>query len=316
MQQIKNILVSQPYPCDYTKSPYKSLADKFNLNITFKKVIKIVGIPADEFRQHGINLLEHTAVIFNSRHAADNFFRIVRELNIEIPMELKYFCISDTIAYYIQKYVNFKKRKFFFGDQTTEKLMELLSKHKEEKFLLPVSEESLSDLLAALERSNINFTKAPMYRTIPDNIADEIDIEKFDMIALFSPVGVQSLKLNYPKYKQENRLIAAFGKTVWCAVRENGFELSLPVPTPTASSMTQAIEQFIIDYKQFDGDVKAIEKKRKLQEEKLYRKEEEVLKNSRPKVGKNDEVSKQVRDRVAALRIIELKKEKKRACPR
>jgi uroporphyrinogen-III synthase len=313
MQQIKNILISQPIPSDYSKSPYKLLADKFNLNITFRKVIKIIGLSAAEFRKHNVNLSEHTSVIFNSRHAADNFFRMAKDLGIEIPPEMKYFCVSDTIAYYIQKYIQFKKRKCFFGDQTTEGFISLLQKHKKEKFLLPVSEESMSDLLMALGNSEMDFTKAPMYKTVPDNIAKEIDIEKYDMIALFSPVGVQSIMLNYPEYKQKGQLIAAFGKTVWNAVKENGFKLSLPVPTPTAVSMTQAIEEFMIDYKQFSGDIEKIEKKRKIMEEKIYLQRRQVLENINDRIRTKS--SKYGANKIAALKVIEERK-KRRLCPR
>ncbi|MDR2556838.1 MAG: uroporphyrinogen-III synthase [Bacteroidales bacterium] len=313
MQQIKNILVSQPVPCDYSKSPYKALADKFNLNITFRKVIKIVGLSTTEFKKHNVNLLKHTAVIFNSRHAADNFFRIAKELGVEVPGDMKYFCISDTIAYYIQKYVQFRKRRCFFGDQTTEGFVDLLQKHKEENFLFPMSEESMSDLLVALENSDIIFTKAPMYRTVPDNIAKEIDIEKYDMIALFSPVGVQSIMLNFPEYKQKKHLIAAFGKTVWNAVEENGFKLSLPVPTPTAVSMTQAIEEFLIDYKQFNGNMEKIEEKRKIAEEKVRLRKTEMANNTKSIVSKGDYTLKYKSDKIAALKIIEERK-KKRIC--
>ena len=315
MQQIKNILVSQPIPSDYSKSPYKLLADKFNLNITFRKIIKIVGISAKEFRKHNINLLEYTSVIFNSRHAADNFFRMVKELGIEIPASVKYFCISDTIAYYIQKYIQFKKRKCFFGDQTTDGLISLLRKHKKEKFLLPASEESTSDLLVALENSDMNFTKAPMYKTVPDNIAKEIDIEKYDMVALFSPVGVRSIKVNYPKYKQKKQLIAAFGKTVWSAVKENGLKLSLPVPTPTAVSMTQAIEEFIIDYKQFNGDVEKIEKKRKVIEEKICLQKKLAREKVNNKIRTRAKHLRYGSDEIAALKVIEERK-KRRLCSR
>jgi uroporphyrinogen-III synthase len=324
MQQIKNILVSQPAPSDYSKSPYKALADKFNLNITFKKVIKIERISATEFKKRNIDLSEHTAVIFNSRHAADNFFRIVKELGAKIPTDIKYFCISYTIAYYIQKYVPFRKRRFFFGDQTTDGLVDLLQKHKEEKFLFPVSEESMSDLLVALENSDMDFTKAPMYRTVPDNIAEEIDIEKYDMIALFSPVCVQSIMLNYPGYKLKNHFIAAFGKTVWNAVEENGFKLSVPVPTPTAVSMTQAIEEFIVDYKQFNGDFEKIEEKRRIAEEKILLQKEQIRKDvvgtsgkiSRKRSGRKGDCSlKHEADKLAALKIIEERK-RKRICSR
>jgi uroporphyrinogen-III synthase len=285
------------------------------LNITFRKVIKIVEISGVEFKKHNVNILEHTAVIFNSRHAADNFFRMIRELGIEVPSDMKYFCISDIIAYYIQKYVQFKKRRCFFGDQTTEGFIDLLRKHKEEKFLLPMSEESASDLLIALEKSDMTFTKAPMYRTVPDDIAKEIDIKKFDMIALFSPVGVQSIMLNYPECKQKDYLIAAFGKTVWNAVKENGFNLSLPVPTRTAVSMAQAIEDFIIDYRQFNGDIEKIEEKRRMMEEKLRLRKEQMVKDANSIVNKANCTSKYRANKIAALRIIEERK-KKRVCSR
>lgn len=320
IKSIKNILVSQPVPVDYEKSPYKALADKFNLNITFKKVIRIEGIPAVEFKKSKIDILAHNAVIFNSRHAADNYFRMVDELKIKLPITIKYFCISESIAYYAQKYVMLRKRKFFFGDQTTEGLMKLIQKHKYENFLFPVSEESTSDLLLALEKSGVTFTKAILYRTIPDEISKEIDIEKYDMIVLFSPVGVQSIISNYPQYKQKNQLIAAFGKTVWNAVKDNGLKLSLPVPTPTSSSVTSALNEFITDYRRFGGNVAAIEEKFRKQREKKIK--EAMLDSSGLGLGSglgsenskktNDVILKQKTDKIFALKIIEEKKRSKR----
>ncbi|MDR1740039.1 MAG: uroporphyrinogen-III synthase [Bacteroidales bacterium] len=307
IRTIKNILISQPVPSDYEKSPYKELADKFNLNITFKKVIKIEKIPVAEFKKSNIDILSHKAVIFNSRHAADNYFRIVNELNIKLPIDIKYFCISESIAYYAQKYVTFRKRKFFLGDQTTDGLMNLIRKHKRENFLFPLSEESTSDLLVALEKSNITFTKAILYRTVPDKISKEIDIEKYDMIVLFSPVGVQSIISNFPQYQQKDRLIAAFGKTVWNAVKESGLRLSLPVPTPTSNSMTSALSEFITDYQRFGGNLAAIEEKFcKQREQKI----EETTSVTSRRI--NDISLKQKTDRIFALKVIEEKKRNKK----
>lgn len=255
MLKIKNVLVSQPAPADYEKSPYKPLATKFGLKFVFRKFIKVEGISATEFRKNKINLLDYTAIIFTSRNAVDHFFRMAKEMRVVIPITMKYFCSSETTAFYLQNYIQYRKRKIFYGKQTLSDLIQLVGRHKEENYLLPCSEESESELPNALAKARLKYTKAPLFRTVPEKIASEIDINDYDLLVFFSPIGIHSLKENYPKFKQGKVLIAAYGDTVCNAVETYGYHVNIAAPTETASSMNQAIEQFLTDYYKAGGDL-------------------------------------------------------------
>lgn len=263
MLKIKNVLVSQPAPADYEKSPYKQLASKFGLKFVFRKFIKVEGITATEFRKNKINLLDYTAIIFTSRNAVDHFFRMAKEMRVTIPITMKYFCSSETTAFYLQNYIQYRKRKIFYGKQTLSDLIQLIGRHKDENYLLPCSEESGSELPNALTKVRVKYTKAPLFRTVPEKIASEIDINDYDLLAFFSPIGIRSLKMNYPKFKQGKVLIAAYGDTVCHAVEEAGFHVNIAAPTETASSMNQAIEQFLTDYYKAGGDLEKMPAKYK-----------------------------------------------------
>ena len=255
MLKIKNVLISQPAPADYDKSPYKQLASKFGLKIVFRKFIKVEGITATEFRKNKINLLDYTAIIFTSRNAVDHFFRMAKEMRVIIPITMKYFCSSETTAFYLQNYIQYRKRKIFYGKQTLSDLIQLIGRHKDETYLWPCSEESGSELPNALAKVKVKYAKAPLFRTVPEKIASEINVNDFDLLAFFSPIGIRSLKENYPKFKQGKVLIAAYGDTVCSAVEEAGLKINIAAPTETASSMHQAIEQFLTDYYKVGGDL-------------------------------------------------------------
>jgi uroporphyrinogen-III synthase len=242
--KIKNILVSQPQPLDLEKSPYSDLAKKFNVNIVFRKFIKIEGVPAKEFRKDRINILDYTAVIFTSRNAVDNFFRICKEMRIEVPDTLKYFSISESTAYYLQKYVQYRKRKVFHSKENFANLVELIKKHKTEKFLLPCSDIHKAEISNMLEENKIQYKKAVIYRTLASDLSD-VKIEDFDLLVFFSPSGIKSLYKNFPEFKQNSTAIGAFGPTTAKAVADAGLQLNIPAPTKTASSMTSAIEQYL-----------------------------------------------------------------------
>ncbi len=261
MQKVKKILVSQPAPADYEKSPYKAIADKFSLSIVFKKLFHIEGISALEFRKNKINLLDYTAVVLTSRNAVDHYFRLAKEMRTQIPISMKFFCSSESVAFYIQTYIQYRKRKIFYGKQTTADLMEVIVKHKDEKFLFPCSEESNSDVPAAFAKSKIALQKAPMYRTVPTKVAGELDAKDFDMLVMFSPVGVRSLFENFPDFKQEGRLIATFGASVAEAAQQAGLTVNLLAPTPTSSSMVQALEEFLNDLSKHGWDLPKIAEK-------------------------------------------------------
>jgi uroporphyrinogen-III synthase len=245
--KIKNILVSQAQP-ESDKNPYSELAKKLKLNIEFRPFIHIEGIPAQEFRKDRINILDHTAVIFTSRNAVDHFFNLCAELRVVVPESMKYFCISESTAYYLQKYVVYRKRKIFHGKQTFADLVDLLKKNKEEKFLIPCSDLNTSEIPDVMDKHDLNYSKAVMYRTVCSDLSEIKDINAYDVIVFFSPSGVKSLFQNYPKYKQKGTLIAAFGATTHQAAKEAGLKMDIPAPVPSAPSMTMALEQFIVKY--------------------------------------------------------------------
>jgi uroporphyrinogen-III synthase len=242
--KIKNILVSQPEPVDLEKSPYGELAKNHNLTIDFNKFIKIEGVTSKEFRQTRIQLLDFTAIIFTSRNAVDHFFRLAKDLRVEIPDDMKYFCISESTAFYLQKYVQYRKRKIFHGKQSFEQLLELIKKHKDEKYLLPCSDIHKASMTRMLDENNIDYQKAVFYKTLASDLS-HLDIKTYDMLIFFSPSGVKSLIKNFPEFTQNSTLIAAFGPTTAKAVDDAGLKLNISAPTKTAPSMTMAIEQYI-----------------------------------------------------------------------
>lgn len=244
--KVKNILVSQPKPVDITKSPYGELSQKYNLNIEFRKFISIEGISSQEFRMNKNSFNGHTAVILTSRHAVDHFFRIAKELRHDIPDTFKYFCNSESIAYYLQKYVQYRKRKIFFGKQTFQDLLELIKKHSEEKFIVPTSDVQNQSMFALLDKEKIDYVQGVIYRTVPADLSD-IDIKSYDMLIFFSPAGVESLMKNFPDYKQEEQLLAAFGPSTNKAIKDAGLRLDIPAPTQSAPSMAMAIDEFITE---------------------------------------------------------------------
>ncbi len=245
--KIKRILVSQPAPADIAKSPYKDIVEKYNIKIDFKKFIKIEGVSSLEFRQiNKINILEHTAIIFTSRNAVDHFFRICKELRTEMPDTMKYFCVTEAVALYLQKYIQYRKRKVFHSKLTMfEDLMDLILKHREEKFLVPCSDVNTQEINKVLEKHEIDYTKAIFYKTVSENMKS-VDVTKYDMLVFFSPLGIKSLFENFPDFKQNDIAIGAFGAATHAAVTQYGLDLNVPAPTKSAPSMTMAIEEYIV----------------------------------------------------------------------
>ncbi|MEZ5082346.1 MAG: uroporphyrinogen-III synthase [Bacteroidales bacterium] len=242
--KVKNILVSQPEPENLEKSPYGDLLNKHKINIDFKKFITIEGVTASDFRKDKVYIQEHTAIIFTSRNAVDHFFRIAKDMRVEIPDTMKYFCISEATAFYLQKYVQYRKRKIFHGQQNFEDLIDLIKKHKDEKFLLPCSDIYKLSLIKALDDSKVNYTKAVIYQTMASDLSD-VKINEYDMVVFFSPAGVTSLFKNFPDFQQNHTLIGAFGPTTIKAIKDAGLKVDVLAPTKTALSMTVAIEQYI-----------------------------------------------------------------------
>lgn len=241
--KVKTILVTQPKP-ESDKNPYFELAKKFNVKIEFRPFIQIDGIPANVFRKHRINVAEYQAVILTSRQAADHYFRMAAEMRFHSYDEIKFFCVSESTAFYLQKYITYRKRKIFYGKHNISDLLDLIKKHRKEKFLLPCSDIQKQEICETLEDNNINFTRAVIYKTTLSNLSD-MDVSAYDMIVFFSPSGVTSLLKNFPKYKQQGTRIAAFGSTTVQEIIKRKLKLDVEAPIPEAPSMTMAIEQYL-----------------------------------------------------------------------
>lgn len=241
--KVKKVLVSQPKPTS-DKSPYYDIAEKYGVEVVFRPFIKVEGLTAKEFRQSKIAIPEFTAIVFTARTAIDHFFRLCEEMRISIPDTMKYFCTTESIALYLQKYIVYRKRKIFHGDTgKLDGLMPLLVKHKKERFLYIVSDVHKDDT-SILDNNGINYTKAVMYRTVSNDFGPD---EKFDydMLIFFSPSGIDSLLKNFPDFEQKDIRIGCFGATTAQAVRNAGLRLDLAAPNDQAPSMTAALDNFL-----------------------------------------------------------------------
>ncbi len=241
---IKKLLVSQPKPAS-EKSPYFDLAEKYGVEIDFRPFIKVESLTSKEFRQQKISILDYSAVVFTARTGIDHFFKLCEELRITIPETMKYFCMSESIAVYLQKYIVYRKRKIFFGATgKIDDLITIISKHAKEKYLIPVSDVHKDDLKIQLEAKKIDFTEAVMYRTVSNDFKEG---EKFDydMLVFFSPSGISSLLKNFPNFDQQDIRIGCFGPSTAKAVKEAGLRLDVEAPTPEAPSMTAALELYL-----------------------------------------------------------------------
>jgi uroporphyrinogen-III synthase len=247
--KIKKILISQPAPADLEKSPYRNLINKYDVDITFFKFFEVVGIPASEFRKTRIHISEYSAIIFNSKNAINHFFRMLKELRETISEDMKFFCSTEAIALYLQNYVQYRKRKVFFGNQYFSDLLEVMGKHRDEKFLFPCSDEKQTEYTKALDKAKFKYTKAPMYTSAPKDLT-KFKLEDYDAIALFSPIGVRSLVKSFPDVKDRDIIIAAFGTSTHAALKEQGIKLTIGAPTQSSPSMAMAIENFIMGKEQ------------------------------------------------------------------
>jgi uroporphyrinogen-III synthase len=242
--KVKKILISQPQPADYEKSPYFSLAKKYNLDLTFRKMIRIEGLTASEFRKQKINIPDYTAIIFTCKNAVDNFFRLCTEMRFKMPDTTKYFCVSESTAYYLQKYVQFRKRKIFHGNENSAELMNLIKKHSAEKFLFPCVENVKHEMMQMMSTAKVSFTKAVIYRTVSSDVSD-LNLKDFQMLVFFSPFGVEALFENCGTYEQGDQMIAVFGQTTLSTAKEKCLNITVQAPTETAPSMTMALDQFL-----------------------------------------------------------------------
>jgi len=251
IRQARSILVTQPKP-ESDKSPYFELARKYNVELTFLPFIKLEPIPAREFRRQKIDIAGYTAVIFTSRNAIDHFFRTCEEMKVNISQDTKYFCITEAVALYLQKFILYRKRKVFYGaDGSNKSLFDVINKHKSnEKFLYVCSENQQdNEIVNWLKSNNCEFVLGFMYRTRSNDVKILFEQKDYDVICFFTPSGVKSLFDNLPKYRQNGTVIGAFGSNTMRAVEEAGLKLDIKAPQPQTPSMVAALEQFILSIK-------------------------------------------------------------------
>ena len=241
----KNIIVSQPAPGDTGKSPYTELADKYHLKVVFRPFIRIEGVTAKEFRQYRVDILSHGAVFLTSKTAVDHYFRICEEMRINVPDSMKYFCTSESIANYLQKYIIYRKRKIFFGAKV-EELLEIMQKHKEEKIFLPLSDPHKPEIPKLLDKRKYKYTKVILYKIICNDLTD-INIKDYDILAFYSPSEIKSLFQNFPGYEQGEARIACFGPATTKAAKAAHLRIDIQAPRPQIPSLTMAIEQYLKD---------------------------------------------------------------------
>ena len=246
---IKKILVSQPKPSS-EKSPYFDIAEKCGVELVFRPFIKVEELTSKEFRQQKVNILDYTAIVFTSRHAIDHFFMLAKELRVAIPEDMKYFCVTETVSHYIQKYVQYSKRKVFFG--STGKIDDLLPnmvKHKNERYLVPMSDVHNDTVKNLLDSKKLNHTECVMYRTVSNDFTpEEVKDFDYDMLVFFSPAGVNSLIKNFPNFNQGELAIATFGPSTAKAVKDAGLRLDLEAPSEKYPSMTGALLHYLLEH--------------------------------------------------------------------
>ncbi len=244
--KVKKILVSQPKPSN-DRSPYYDIAEKHDVEIIFRPFIKVEQLPLKEFRQQRIQILDFSAIVFTARTAVDNFFTICEEMKITMPESMKYFCNSEVIALYLQKYIVYRKRKIFFSQTgRIDGLAAAFTKHNKEKFLLPVSEQHNDDVAALLEAKKLDYTKSIMYRTV-NNDFNEGETLDYDMLIFFSPLGVSSLLKNFPDFKKEDIKVGCFGKATVKTLNDLDITIDCEAPVPGVPSMTAALDQFLTE---------------------------------------------------------------------
>ena len=241
--KVKTILVSQPEP-KVENSPYFELIQKHKVKIDFRPFIHIEGVSSKDVRGQKIDLNNYTAIILTSRNAVDHFFRVAEEMRYKVPEDLKYFCQSEAVAFYLQKYVVYRKRKIYVGQKDFVDLSPLIKKYKDEKFLLPASDQLNFDIPQTLNNLKVEWTQAIFYKTVMSDLSDLADVY-YDILAFFSPTGIKSLFKNFPEFKQNNTRIAVFGSTTQKEALDRGLRVDIMAPSPEAPSMTMALEKYI-----------------------------------------------------------------------
>ena len=243
--KVKSVLVCQPKP-ETDKSPYFDLAKKYGLKIDFRPFIEVQPLTPKEFRAQKINILDYTAIILNSRNSVDNFFRVCAELKQEMPIEMKYFCVNESIANYLSKYIQVRKRKIFVGKGTETELSPLFKSHSKDKYLFACSDWRKQDIEKFMKKSKIAFKEAFFYRIVSSNLQDLSNVN-YDIIAFFSPADIRSLFENFPDFAQNKTIIAAWGATTIKAIKDDKLTANIQAPTPETPSMVAAIDKFIVE---------------------------------------------------------------------
>lgn len=243
-KKVSKILITQPKP-DTDKSPYYELARKFGLDLEFHPFIRVEGVSGRDFRRQRVDIADYTAIIFTSRSAVDHFFRILEEMKVKVSQEMKYCCLTEAVALYLQKFILYRKRKVFFSaDGSVQGLLDVIGKHKMEKYILPTSDSGRNEIHSYLTRMNIPFAEVTLYHTVSNDISVVMNKHEYDMIVFFSPFSVQTLFAQDPKFEQNGTIIGAFGPTTSKAVEESGLRLDVKAPAPNAPSMVSALERF------------------------------------------------------------------------
>ncbi len=243
--KVKTILVSQPEP-KVENSPYFDLQNKHKVKVDFRPFIHVEGVPAKEVRAQKIDLNNYTAIILTSKNSVDHFFRVAEEMRYKVPEDLRYFCQSEAIAYYLQKYVVYRKRKIYVGQKDFADMSALFKKYKDEKFLLPASDQLNADIPQTLNNLKLDWTPGTFYRTVMSDLSDLKDVY-YDVLAFFSPTGIKSLFKNFPDFQQNNTRIAVFGSTTQKEALDHGLRVDIMAPTPEAPSMTMALEKYVAE---------------------------------------------------------------------
>jgi len=241
--KVKSILISQPQPAN-ENNPYSAVADKHKVVIDFRSFIHVEGVTASDFRKDKIQIRDFRNVIFTSKNAVDHYFRMCEDMRVQISPDIRYFCISEAIAYYLQKYVVYRKRKIYHGNIRIEELIPTLKKFKNEKFLMPSSDSLKPQIPNALEEAKIDYTRAILFKTVVSDLSD-LENVFYDILVFFSPSGIKSLYENFPDFKQNNTRLACFGATTQKEAEKNGLVVDIPAPTVDAPSMTKAISDYI-----------------------------------------------------------------------
>lgn len=243
--KIRKILVTQPEP-ENEKSPFRELEVKNNVKVDFRPFSHVEGLSAKDFRQSRVDILEHTALVFSAKTAVDHFFRICEEMRITVPDSMKYFCTTESVAFYLQKYIVYRKRKIYYGKTSLVDIQDALLKNKNEKFLIPMSDTHKNDIPELFDRLGLKYTKAIFYRTVISDLSD-LNLD-YDVLVFYSPAAVKALLENFPNFDQKDIKIASFGEATAKAVKEAGLRLDIQAPVPEAPSMTMALDLYIRNY--------------------------------------------------------------------